>query len=64
MDVVAVAQAAELLLAGGVPAVKQQLAAAGLEVQRVHLHADGGCAGKELRRRQREREKRGRMSAK
>lgn len=42
VDVVAVAQAAELLLARRVPAVEADLAAVGGEVQRAHLHADRG----------------------
>ena len=45
VDVVAVAQAAKLLLPRRVPAVEPNLAAVGGEVQRVHLHADGGCRG-------------------
>ena len=41
VDVVTVTQAAELLLAGGVPAVEADLAAVGGEVQGVDLHTDG-----------------------
>ncbi len=44
VDVVPIAQAAKLLLPGRVPAVEAQLAAVGRKVQRVHLHADRGCA--------------------
>ena len=35
-----VAEAAELLLAGGVPHVEDERAAVGVEQQRVHLHTD------------------------
>ncbi len=47
VDVVPIAQAAKLLLAGRVPAEEAQLAAVGREVQRVDLHSDGGCKRKE-----------------
>lgn len=47
VDVVAVAQAAKLLLARGVPAVEADLAAVGGEVQGAHLHADGGWGRRE-----------------
>lgn len=45
VDVVAIPQPTELLLAGCVPAVETQLAPVSSEVQRVHLHTDGGCTG-------------------
>lgn len=43
MDVVAIAQAPELLLAGCVPHVELDGSSVGMEDERVHLHAQGGC---------------------
>lgn len=40
---VAIAEPAKLLLAGGIPAVEEELAQVRHEVERVHLHTDGGC---------------------
>ena len=42
MDVVAIAQAPELLLAGRVPHVELDGSSVGMEDERVHLHAQGG----------------------
>lgn len=43
LDVVAIAQAPELLLAGSVPHVELDGSSVGMEDERVHLHAQGGC---------------------
>ena len=43
LDVVAVAEAAELLLARGVPAVEADGTAVGVKLEGVNRHADGGC---------------------
>mmetsp|Transcript_16212 Transcript_16212/g.31650 ORF Transcript_16212/g.31650 Transcript_16212/m.31650 type:complete len:233 (-) Transcript_16212:18-716(-) len=40
LDVVAIAQAAELLLAGGVPDVEDERAVSRAKLERVHLHAE------------------------
>ena len=42
MDVVAIAQAPELLLAGRVPHVELDGSSVGMEDERVHLHTEGG----------------------
>ena len=49
VDVVAVSEAAELLLPCRVPAVEAQLAPVGREVQRVHLHAHRRCTTRHVR---------------
>lgn len=46
LDVVAIAQAPELLLAGCVPHVELDGSSVGMEDERVHLHAQGGCGDK------------------
>ena len=43
VDVVAIAEAAELLLARGVPAVEADGTAVGVKLEGVNRHADGGC---------------------
>lgn len=43
VDVVAIPEAPELLLACSVPAVEAQLSAVGGEVQRMHLHPNRRC---------------------
>lgn len=43
MDVVAIAQPAELFLPCCVPAEEAELPSVGCEVQRMHLHANGCC---------------------
>lgn len=43
VDVVPIPQATKLLLPSSVPAVEPQLATIGSEVQRMHLHSNGGC---------------------
>lgn len=43
IDIVAIAQTAEALLAGGVPGVEADSATVGVEGQWVHLHTEGGC---------------------
>lgn len=45
LDIVAITQTTELLLAGGVPHVEANGAAVGVERQRVHLHTQGGWKG-------------------
>lgn len=49
-DVVAVAEASELLLAGGVPHVEGEGAAVGEETQFAHLHTDSGCKKKNAKK--------------
>jgi hypothetical protein len=43
MDVVSISKTAKLLLAGSIPAVEPQPAAACGEIKRMNLHTDGGC---------------------
>ena len=51
LDVVTIAEAAELLLAGSVPHVEAHLTGVGVEAKRVHLDTDGGWR-KETRKQQ------------
>lgn len=49
LNVVAIAQTTELLLAGSVPHVEADGATVRVERQRVNLHTEGGCEGTEVR---------------